>query len=126
VARRVVARSDGAEERLQAADVDLVPLDELIRRAPGARRISSIDDLRCGAFDTEEELEEFLAFVSESRHGAGGSRRQDVVPSVPVGHLVPQSLVTPSEPLQPEATVATDAPRPWRGLRSRDVASEVG
>jgi hypothetical protein len=44
-------------------------------RTPGAHRIGSIDDFRCDAFDTEEELEEFLVFVAESRHGprvAGG------------------------------------------------------
>ena len=71
----MVAASGGAEERLQAADADLVPFDELIRRTPGAHRIGSIDDLRCDAFDTEEEVGEFLAFVVASRHGARGSRR---------------------------------------------------
>ena len=49
-------------------DADLVPLDELIRQTPGAHPIGSIGELRCDAFDTEEELEEFLAFVTESRH----------------------------------------------------------
>ena len=72
--------SGNAEQALQAAGADLVPLGELIRRAPGARRIGSIDDLGCDAFDTEEELEEFLAFVADSRHGARDGRQQEAVP----------------------------------------------
>jgi hypothetical protein len=71
----VIAASRNAEQALQAADADLVPLGELIRRTPGAHRIGSIGDLRCDAFDTEEELEEFLAFVAESRRGASRQRR---------------------------------------------------
>ena len=63
----------------QAANADLVPLGELIRRTPGAHRIGSIDDLCCDAFDTEEELEEFLAFVTESRQGARDRRQQEGV-----------------------------------------------
>lgn len=70
----MVAASGGAEESLQAADADLVPFDELIRRTPGALPIGSIDDLRCDAFNTEEEVREFLGFVVESRHGAPGSQ----------------------------------------------------
>ena len=65
---------------MQAAAAELVPFDELIRRTPGAHRIGSIDDLRCDAFDTEEELEEFLAFVAESRRGIRQRRQQDAVP----------------------------------------------
>lgn len=76
----MVAASSGAQERLQAAAAELVPFDELIRRTPGAHRIGSIDDLRCDAFDTEEELEEFLAFVAESRRGIRQRRQQDAVP----------------------------------------------
>jgi hypothetical protein len=45
-----------------------VPLDELVRQTPGAHPIGPIDELRCDAFDTEDELEAFLAFVAESRH----------------------------------------------------------
>ena len=63
----MIATSRSAD---QAADAELVPLGELIRRTPGARRVGSIDELRCDVFDTEEELEEFLAFVTESRRGA--------------------------------------------------------
>ena len=72
--------SSAAEEALQAAEADLLPLGELIRRTPGAHRIGSIDDLRCDAFDSEEELGEFLAFVAESRRGSCERRQQDVVP----------------------------------------------
>ena len=46
---------------------DLVPLDQLIRETPGAHPITSIDELRSDAFDTDEELDEFLAFVTKSR-----------------------------------------------------------
>ena len=47
---------------------DLIPLDQLIRDTPGAHPITSIGELRNGAFDTDEELDAFLAFVTESRH----------------------------------------------------------
>ena len=47
---------------------DLVPLDQLIRDTPGAHPITSIGELRNGAFDTDEELDAFLAFVTKSRH----------------------------------------------------------
>jgi hypothetical protein len=45
-----------------------MPLDELIRQTPGARPIGTLDEFRCDAFETDEELEAFLAFVAESRH----------------------------------------------------------
>jgi hypothetical protein len=48
-------------------DGDLLPLDELILKTPGAHPISSLDELRSGAFGIDEELEEFLAFVAASR-----------------------------------------------------------
>jgi hypothetical protein len=47
---------------------DLVPLAELIGHTPGAHPIVSADELRSDAFDSDEELAAFLAFVSESRH----------------------------------------------------------
>ena len=47
---------------------DLVPLDQLIRDTPGAHPITSIGKLRNGAFETDEELDAFLAFVTQSRH----------------------------------------------------------
>ena len=64
----VVATSSSAEFPRQAADDDLVPLEELIRQTPGAHPIASIDELRCDAFETDEEIDEFLAFVTASRH----------------------------------------------------------
>ena len=60
--------STNAEHERSADSDGLIPLDELIRRTPGAHPISSVDELRSDAFETDEELEEFLAFVTESRH----------------------------------------------------------
>jgi hypothetical protein len=45
-----------------------VPLDQLIRGAPGVHPVTSVGELRNGAFETDEELDAFLAFVTESRH----------------------------------------------------------
>jgi len=59
--------STGAEYPRQAWADDLTPLDELIRQTPGAHPIGSIDELRSDAFETDEELDEFLAFIAESR-----------------------------------------------------------
>jgi hypothetical protein len=42
-------------------------LDEQVRRR-GLKPIQSVDDLRCeGVFDTDEELDEFLAFTYAAR-----------------------------------------------------------
>jgi hypothetical protein len=57
-----------AEHVPLAGHDDLVPLDELIRQTPGAHPITSIDELRNDALESDEELDEFLAFVTESRH----------------------------------------------------------
>ena len=57
-----------AEHTREPAGADLMPLDELIRHTPGAHPIKSIDELRSDAFETDQELDEFLAFVTESRH----------------------------------------------------------
>lgn len=75
---------------------DLVPLEELIRQTPGANPISTVDELRCDAFQTDDELDDFLAFVTKSRHtnrrlgrpGRGRDLRRDgrAVP----GRLPPQ------------------------------------
>jgi hypothetical protein len=46
---------------------DLVSL-ELIGQTPGAHPISSVDELRCDVFNTEEELDDFLTFIASSRH----------------------------------------------------------
>jgi hypothetical protein len=65
----VVATSMDAEQRRPAhGHGDLVPLEQLIRDTPGAHPITSVDELRSDAFETDEELDEFLAFVTESRH----------------------------------------------------------
>jgi hypothetical protein len=60
--------STRAEHQRQAGSEDLIPLEELIRRTPGAHAISSVDELRSDAFQTGEELDQFLAFVTMSRH----------------------------------------------------------
>jgi hypothetical protein len=65
----VVTTSMDAEQRRSAhGHGDLVPLEQLIRDTPGAHPITSIGELRSDAFETDEELDEFLAFVTESRH----------------------------------------------------------
>jgi hypothetical protein len=64
----VIAMSTSAEQSRRPAGDDLVPLDELIRETPGAHPVRSVDELRCDAFETDQELDEFLAFVAESRH----------------------------------------------------------
>jgi hypothetical protein len=60
--------STSAERPEHAQAADLTPLEELIRQTPGAHPIGSVDELRCDAFGSDEELDEFLAFVTESRH----------------------------------------------------------
>ncbi|MGH3929349.1 MAG: hypothetical protein ACRDTF_05160 [Pseudonocardiaceae bacterium] len=46
----------------------LVSVDELARRK-GIEHIKTIEELACdGVFDTDDEVEEFLAFVTEQRH----------------------------------------------------------
>jgi hypothetical protein len=47
---------------------DLEPREDLIQQTPGAHPIGSVDELRCDAFETDEELDDFLAFIAESRH----------------------------------------------------------
>jgi hypothetical protein len=64
----VVTTSTSAEHTPDPGYGALVPLEELIRQTPGAHLIKSIDELRSDAFETDEELNEFLAFVTESRH----------------------------------------------------------
>ena len=67
--REVVATSaDAGQIPHSGGHGDLVPLDQLIRDTPGAHPITSIGELRSGAFETDEELDAFLAFVTESRH----------------------------------------------------------
>ncbi len=65
----VVRTSTSAEyQHDRGGGEDLLPLEELIRQTPGAHAIGSADELRCDAFETDQELQEFLAFVSQARH----------------------------------------------------------
>lgn len=59
--------STSAEYSRHAHDAGLPPLAELIERTPGAHPVGSVDELRSQAFATSEELDEFLAFVTQSR-----------------------------------------------------------
>ena len=67
-ATEVVATSTSAEHMPDPGREDLVPLEELIRQTPGAHPITSIEELRNDAFESDEELDEFLVFVTQSRH----------------------------------------------------------
>ena len=68
--RKVIAARTSARHWLHLGDQGLMPLAELIGQTAGARPISSVDDLRCDAFETGEELDEFLAFVADSRQAS--------------------------------------------------------
>ena len=69
-ARKVIAATTNTGHSLHPGDEGLVPLEELIRQAAHARPISSVDDLRCDVFEADEELDEFLAFVADSRQAS--------------------------------------------------------
>jgi hypothetical protein len=61
--------SSGAEhvDQSQVERRGRASLDEQVRRR-GLRPIKSVDDLRCdGVFETDEELDEFLAFTYAAR-----------------------------------------------------------
>jgi hypothetical protein len=47
---------------------DLPSLAELIGQTPGAHPIGSVDELRCDVFKDDQELDDFLVFVTASRH----------------------------------------------------------
>ena len=64
----VIPISANAEQPQQRVTENLVPLEELIRDTPGAHPVESVDELQCDAFETDQELDEFLAFVTISRH----------------------------------------------------------
>ncbi len=64
----MVPTSTNAEYPQYQVAEDLVPLEELIRQTPGAHPIRSVNELRSDAFETDEELDDFLAFVARSRH----------------------------------------------------------
>jgi hypothetical protein len=63
----VIPTSTSAEHPHRPAGGHLTPLAELIRQTPGAHVISSADELRSDAFETDRELDDFLAFVAASR-----------------------------------------------------------
>lgn len=64
----VVLGSDGAEHVSGWRDAKHVPVAELARRQ-GVGPVESVDDLaRPGAFESDEELDEFLADLYASRH----------------------------------------------------------
>ncbi len=44
-----------------------IPIDELARRK-GVRPIESLDEMARDVFESDEELEEFLAFIADARH----------------------------------------------------------
>lgn len=53
---------------LQGEHPGFASVEELARRK-GIEHIKTIEELACdGVFDTDEEVEEFLAFVTEQRH----------------------------------------------------------
>ncbi len=54
--------------RPQGEHPGLVSVEELARRK-GIEHIKTIEELACdGVFDTDEELDEFMAFVAKQRH----------------------------------------------------------
>jgi hypothetical protein len=61
-----VSVAGGQGERPGARD--LVPLAELTSQTPGAHPIVSADELRSDAFESDEELDAFLAFLTGSRN----------------------------------------------------------
>ena len=66
----MIAATTNTGHSLHPGDEGLVPLEELIRETAHARPISSVDDLHCDAFETDEELDEFLTFVADSRQAS--------------------------------------------------------
>jgi len=59
--------TSSADWRAYADDADEIPIEELARRQ-GVHPIRSVEDLAApGIFETDEELEEFLAHVAANR-----------------------------------------------------------
>jgi hypothetical protein len=63
-----MALSSGAGHPYGLGSDDLPSLAEVIGQTPGAHPIGSVDELRCGVFEGDQELDDFLAFVTASRH----------------------------------------------------------
>jgi hypothetical protein len=65
--REAAVTSDPEHFPLQGEDHGVVPVDELARRK-GIEHIKTIEELAYdGVFDTDEEVDEFLDFVTEQR-----------------------------------------------------------
>jgi hypothetical protein len=64
----VALSSDSAEQAPKWHRAEHVPVAELARRQ-GVRPVESVDDLaRPGTFESDDELDEFLADLYASRH----------------------------------------------------------
>jgi hypothetical protein len=59
--------SNSADHLPERGTAEHVPVEELLRRQ-GIRPIESVDELACpGLFESDEELDEFIAFIHTSR-----------------------------------------------------------
>lgn len=62
--------SDPDYSPLQREHPGLISVEELARRK-GIAHIKTIEELACdGVFDTDQEIDEFLVFVTEQRHAS--------------------------------------------------------
>jgi hypothetical protein len=60
--------SSNAEHLPEPGTAEHVPVEELLRRQ-GVRPIKSVDELACpDLFESDDELDEFIAFVRASRN----------------------------------------------------------
>jgi hypothetical protein len=60
--------SGSAEDLPGWGTAEHIPVEELLRRQ-GVRPIESVDELACpDLFESDEELDEFIAFIHASRH----------------------------------------------------------
>jgi hypothetical protein len=60
--------SNSAEPWPERGTAEHVPVEELLRRQ-GIRPIVSVDELACpDLFESDEELDEFIAYIYASRH----------------------------------------------------------
>jgi hypothetical protein len=63
---KVVVSTDGAQHA-PAKRGGPVPIEELARRQ-GVGPVESPDDMARDVFSSDEELDEFLAFIADARH----------------------------------------------------------
>ena len=60
--------SNSADRLPERGAAEHVPVEELLRRQ-GVNPIESVDELACpDLFESDDELDEFIAFVRASRH----------------------------------------------------------